>query len=146
MIKPFGANSLKIRLTLHPDLVRLVDTVNSRWQCSLLSGGRTIKEQADFVNGTNLTGVNPDRTVKSQTMNSKHVIQSDGFSHAVDWGPDPVNFDKKNYQLNLIYFHGFVMATARELGIRVRYGGDWDRNNQISDESFIDSDHTELED
>lgn len=39
--------------------------------------------------------------------------------------------------------HAFV-ATAKELKIEIRWGGDWDRDGQTTDERFVDRPHIEL--
>lgn len=36
------------------------------------------------------------------------------------------------------------VATARELDIPIRWGADWDRDGQSTDESFVDRPHIEL--
>jgi peptidoglycan L-alanyl-D-glutamate endopeptidase CwlK len=142
---PFSTKSKEKLAQAHPILQKFFEYVNSEiQQCTILSGGRTIEQQRDFVNGTNLTGINPEKKVLSKTMDSNHLIQPDGFSHAVDVAPDPVEFEKPGYKLNLIYFAGKVMEAARRRGIKLRYGGDWNKNNEISDESFQDTDHFEL--
>ena len=59
--------------------------------------------------------------------------------------------DKKNrprdYTKDLnqfYYFAGIVIATARDLDIVLRWGGDWDRDHDLSDQSFDDLVHFEV--
>lgn len=134
MNKPFGIKSQTLLKQAHPDLQRLFNRVNEIVQCSILSSGRDLLEQQGLVT----KGL-------SKTLDSKHLIQPDGFAHAVDVAPDPVDFDRKDYNLDLIYFSGIVMGIAHSMNIRIRCGCDWNRNNQVADEKFKDLDHFELE-
>lgn len=101
---------------------------------------RTIEQQKAFVAaGT------------SKTMNSKHLITPENpLSRAVDasfyphkW---PVEGDKDYWKdwARLYYFGGVVMATAKGLGIKVRFGGDWNGNFNLKDENFYDGVHFEI--
>ena len=73
-----GKNSLKNLEGVHPDLVGVVHyAIRTTEQDFTVSDGvRTKEEQAENV-----------RTGASQTMKSKHLIQIDGFGHAVDLVP-----------------------------------------------------------
>lgn len=44
------------------------------------------------------------------------------------------------------FYHlaGYVQKTARDMGIRVRWGGDWDSDNEFNDQRFHDLLHWEL--
>ena len=42
------------------------------------------------------------------------------------------------------YFAGFVKGVAWRLNIRVRWGGDWDGDTELSDNNFDDLVHFEL--
>jgi hypothetical protein len=44
------------------------------------------------------------------------------------------------------YFAGFVMglATAMNLGDRIRWGGDWDGDHELTDQTFDDLVHFEM--
>lgn len=150
MTLPFGNESQRKLLQAHPDLQILFERVNERRQCTIFTGSRTKAEQEDVVNGTNKTGINPEKRVLSKTLNSKHLVHSDGYSHAVDAGPDPVRWTSAKYEMDLYYFAGYVMAVADELftkGVmkhKIRYLGDANNNGQISDQSPWDKDHFEL--
>lgn len=137
--QPFGANSMKLLLQGHPDLQKLFTEVNKQFQCTIVSGSRTIAEEKEMVT----KGL-------SKTMNSMHLVQSDGYCHALDVAPDPVNYERKLYNLDEILFAGYVLAVAYKMkqdGLiehDIRYGGDWNSNGEVSDESFQDLDHFEI--
>jgi hypothetical protein len=42
------------------------------------------------------------------------------------------------------HFAGYVKKTAKDLGIRVTWGGDWDSDNEFNDQRFHDLLHWEL--
>jgi peptidoglycan LD-endopeptidase CwlK len=44
------------------------------------------------------------------------------------------------------YFAGYVIRVAEELGIKIRWGGDWNSNRTIKDQTFNDLVHFELVD
>lgn len=54
---------------------------------------------------------------KSKTLNSKHLL-----GLAVDIAPDPIRWDST---LDFAVLAGVVLAEARLLDIRVRWGGSW---------------------
>ena len=41
-------------------------------------------------------------------------------------------------------FGGFVLGVAAEMGLTIRWGGDWDRDEYLHDQSFFDLPHFEL--
>lgn len=115
---------------LHPDLRRVVETVAQTWDLTILETARTPERQAEMV-----------ATGKSKTLQSKHLIQYDGFAHAVDLAPMPIDWnDTKRWY----YFGGFCRATAVRLGLPVVWGGDWNSNTQVTDQTFNDLDHLEI--
>lgn len=72
----------------------------------------------------------------SKTMNSRHLT-----GHAVDLVPYPLDWNNK---------HAFeqvaqaMLTAAKELGIAIRWGGDWNMNGSSKDETFYDGLHFEL--
>lgn len=83
----------------------------------IFDGLRTEAEQRAYV-----------RRGVSRTMNSKHMRQGDGFSHAFDAVPVVGTIPKWDW--NLIWPVAFAVdQAATELGCahRIRWGGAWDR-------------------
>lgn len=64
-------------------------------------------------------------------------------SRAIDAIPYPQDWEDTE---RMCYFAGVVMEKARQLGYAdvFRWGGDWDRDTQISDERFVDRPHFEV--
>lgn len=64
-------------------------------------------------------------------------------SKGVDAPPYPIDWQDTS---RFYYFAGFVMATAANMGIKLRWGGDWDRDTDIKDQTFFDLVHFEVVD
>lgn len=62
-------------------------------------------------------------------------------SRAVDIAPYPIAWGDTE---RFVLFAGFIQGIASQLGIRIRWGGDWDRDTQVKDERFRDLGHFEL--
>lgn len=128
----FGEASLQQLATCDVRLKRLFLDVIEVWDCQVLEGKRSEAQQRiNVANGV------------SKTMQSKHVYPIDGPSLAVDVAPYPV---KWNDLPRFYAFGGFVVGTARKLGIQVRWGGDWNSNREFSDQQFNDLPHFEIAD
>lgn len=78
---------------------------------------------------------------------SKHQADHTKLSSAVDVGPYPVdwNVSKRSVLKRWYYLGGFAMGVAFVLGIKLRWGGDWDRDADFDDQNFNDLPHFELE-
>ena len=81
---------------------------------------------------------------KTWTLNSKHLKQSDGFSHAVDLVPlvsGKLAWDKCQLVKEAMF------RAAEKVGIKIRWGGDWNQNGSSKDEhqkGSYDGPHFEL--
>lgn len=125
----FGKSSRARLETCHPDLQRLFQEVVKTFDCSILCGERGEDEQ----NQAYYTGKS-----KLKYPESKHNTSP---SIAVDVAPYPIDWD----DLGRFYlFAGYVFRVAEELGIKVRYGGDWDGDKRTTDQKFNDLPHWEL--
>lgn len=126
----FSAASEANLAGVHPELVAVCRLAVQMFDFTVLDGVRTAEEQA----------ANLARGV-SKTLNSKHLLQSDGYSHAVDLAPYPLNWADREMFCVLA---GVMYAAAYQRGVRLRWGGDWDRDNSTTDERFRDYGHFEL--
>jgi peptidoglycan LD-endopeptidase CwlK len=135
----WSANSLRNLSTCDFKLQELAWQVLHGWDCSVLEGHRNeTKQRAYYAAGT----------TKVQYPDSKH---NDYPSRAIHLAPHPVRFpehvapEKRAKELARWYaFGGYVMATARHLGIELRWGGDWDGDWDFADQTFDDLVHYEL--
>jgi len=125
----FGKTSADRLATCHPDLQKLFNEVVKNYDCSVLQGIRPKEEQDEYFR----TGRS-----KVQYPNSKH--NSDP-SMAADVAPYPIDWNNTN---RFYHFAGYVIATADQLGIKLRWGGDWDSDKDFSDQNFNDLPHFEI--
>lgn len=66
-------------------------------------------------------------------------------SRAVDLAPHPIDWSDKTAALErFVLLAGLMLAASKELGIPIRWGGDWDCDGDTRDERFRDRPHFEL--
>jgi peptidoglycan L-alanyl-D-glutamate endopeptidase CwlK len=112
---------------VHPDLVSVIrlGLAKSEIDFTVTEGVRTTERQSRLV-----------AEGKSQTMNSRHLLQSDGFGHAVDvvaLDGGEASWEFSDYEK----IAKAMKAAADELGVSITWGGDW--------KSFRDGPHFQLE-
>ena len=82
---------------------------------------------------------------RSQTMKSKHLVQEDGYSHAVDL----MAYDGNNPSWDIVMYDDIadaMKAAAKETGAIIRWGAawnidsitDWDRPMEDAMNNYID--------
>ncbi len=125
----YSARSAARLNACHPDIRKIFETVIAHFDHTILCGHRG-REQQDKAFRT--------RRTKVQYPDSKHNSLP---SLAVDAAPYPVNWnDRERFHL----FAGFVLGTARAMGVDLRWGGDWDQDTEVADNGFDDLPHFEL--
>lgn len=125
----FSERSKQHLASAHPDLQHLFETVIKMYDCAIIIGHRGEADQNEaFEQGHS----------KEQWPNSKHNKQP---SLAVDALPSPIDWGDK---IRMYHFAGFVLAIAEMLGIKIRWGGDWNRNLNFKDQRFQDLVHFEI--
>lgn len=125
----FGKKSLKNLSEAHPQLQRLFKEVIKQFDCSIIEGHRGQKEQDDAFHAGRS---------KVKFPNSKHNSVP---SMAVDVIPYPVSWEDKE---RFCLFAGYVLGIANSMSIKIRWGGDWNGNKDMKDQSFSDLPHFEL--
>ena len=121
----FSKKSLRELDTCDPLLQYLFKEVVKHFDCSIIEGKRSLKEQEELL-----------KEGATKTLKSKHLT-----GNAVDVYPYPVDFEDRD---RWHYFGGFVLGTARQFGIDVIWGGDWDNDTKTKDNTFDDLCHFEL--
>ena len=122
---------------VHPDMVAVVKAAIEVTDVDfgVTCGLRTVEEQEKLV-----------AAGRSQTMNSKHIPQEDGYSHAVDLvayvGSDVA------WELNLYDNICDAMSkAAKDLGVSILWGGAWsegDITNYLVDAESAMRDYIDL--
>ena len=129
---PRYSNKSKERLASCDE--RLQDVFNeviNYVDCSILEGHRS-KERQNKLYDENRT--------KVKYPNGRH---NSSPSKAADVTPYPVDWEDRERQT---LFAGFVIGIARGMGIRLRWGGDWDMDFKVMDNRFDDFPHFEVRD
>ena len=135
----FGKSSRKRLSQCDHKLQKVFNEVIKHIDCSVLEGIRS-KEKQDkmFAEGKS----------KFKYPGSKHnVTTANGKSIAADVAPyDPrvaggIPWEDRE---RLTLFAGFVLGTAQQMGINIRWGGDWDKDWEVNDNEFDDFPHFEL--
>ena len=125
----FGTRSKEQLATCHVDLQVLFNTVIEEIDCSVVCGHRNKEDQEKAFDSGNS---------KAHYPHGKH---NSNPSTAVDVYPYPVDFEDRD---RWHYFGCYVLGTARQFGINVIWGGDWDNDTKTKDNSFDDLVHFEL--
>jgi peptidoglycan LD-endopeptidase CwlK len=67
-------------------------------------------------------------------------------SKAFDFAPYPIDWSEKAVALaRFTFVCGVMWKIANDLGIKLRFGWDWNRNLDSRDEKFLDWPHVELD-
>lgn len=124
----FGSTSSARLNTCDERLIRLFERVVETYDCSIIEGHRSRETHESYM-ARGVTRVPYERT--------KHRHAP---SLAVDVAPYPIDWnDTKRFY----HFAGFVQAHAEALGIPIRWGGDWDQDYDLNDQTFNDLVHFE---
>ena len=129
MSYPYSGTSKQRLLSCHPLLQRLFMSLAEDYDISILCGHRTEEEQEQAV----ASGAS-----KTNYPDSKH---NELPSLGIDAALYPVHWNDvgRHYM-----FVGVVRERARQLGIKIRCGADWDSDFATNDQTFNDLVHFEL--
>ena len=125
----FGRRSKERLVTCEKDLQMLFNEVIKYVDCSVLEGHR---------NGERQNKLYEEGKTKVRYPNGRH---NSSPSRAVDVTPYPVDWKDRERQT---LFAGFVLGVANQIGINLRWGGDWDQDFEVQDNKFDDFPHFEL--
>lgn len=130
----FSQRSIDKLKTCNPDLQLLFIEVIKHWDCTIICGYRGEEKQ----NRAYFEG----RSTK-KFPEGKHNEEP---SKAVDAVPYPINWEIRNPKdlARWYAFAGFVLGVASQLGLSIRWGGDWDSDKDFKDQSFDDLPHFEV--
>lgn len=115
--------------TCHPELQTLFAEVIKHVDCTILDGHRNKIRQNRLYNLGRSKVMYPD-----SSHNELPSMAVDAAAYPIDWNDLP----------RFYYFGGIVTGIAFEMGIQLRWGGDWDRDMQVKDQNFNDLPHFEL--
>ena len=125
----FGKTSKRRLATCDEDLQELFQEVVKFFDCSILEGHRGEETQNKYFDEGKSQVKWPD---------GKH---NSSPSTALDAAPYPIDWDDTD---RFYYFAGFVKGVAFNIGIPIRWGGDWDDDTDVKETKFKDLVHFEL--
>jgi peptidoglycan L-alanyl-D-glutamate endopeptidase CwlK len=125
----FGRKSKERLNTCDSNLQKVFNEVIKHVDCSVLEGHREKDRQNKLFE---------EGKTKVRYPDGRHNRQP---SSAVDVTPYPVDWKDRERQT---LFAGFVIGVASQMGINLRWGGDWDQDFQVVDNRFDDFPHFEL--
>lgn len=120
--------------TLHPDLQKVLREAIQYIDFTVVEGHRGKRAQDEaYAKGLS----------KVRWPNGHHNSMP---SRAVDLAPYPIDWSESPKALErFVYLAGFIMCTARRMGIPLRWGGNWmGRDDMRLEGSFRDRPHFEL--
>ena len=122
----WGPRSIKHLVTLDERLQKVLNEVIKYVDCSIIEGHRSGERQDRLFE---------EGRTKVKYPNGRHNANP---SRAVDVVPYPIDWDdRERFHL----FAGFVIGIGQSMGIRLRWGGDWNMNFEVDDNNFDDFPH-----
>jgi len=125
----FGKRSKERLATCDERLQKVFNEVIKYVDCSVLEGNRSEERQNKLYE---------EGKTKVKFPNGRHNRYP---SLAVDVTPYPVDWKDRERQT---LFAGFVLGVANQMGIKLRWGGDWDQDFEVQDNKFDDFPHFEV--
>ena len=121
----FGRRSKERLKGVKPELVNVLNELIKVMDVTIIEGLRTEARQEQLV-----------AEGASKTKYSKHLS-----GRAVDFAPYPIDWDDRE---RFHYMGGMLRGIAKQMNVKIRWGGDWDGDGEIRDNSFDDLVHVEL--
>jgi len=110
--------------------VRLVNVLNElikMMDVTIIEGLRSAERQKELL-----------AKGATKVKYSKHME-----GKAVDLSPYPIDWENRD---GFYYMGGMIRGIAKQMGVNVRFGGDWDSDGDTKDNSFDDLVHVEIRD
>ena len=121
----FGRKSKERLKGVDAKLVNVANELIKLMDVTVIEGLRSQERQNELV-----------AQGKSKTKFGKHVA-----GKALDLAPYPVDWEDRE---RFHYMGGLVRGIGHSLGVSLRWGGDWDSDGEIKDNSFDDLVHIEI--
>jgi len=125
----FSKKSLSKLETCDKRLQDLFLKVVKKFDCTILEGYRSKDRQNKLFD---------EGKSKLKYPKGKHNSLP---SKAVDVAPYPIDWNDRE---RFTYFAGYVIGIAYQMGLKIRWGGDWDMDTQVKDNNFDDLPHFEI--
>ncbi len=123
----FGKRSKERLKGVHPKLVNVLNELIKIMDVTIIEGLRSEERQKELL-----------EQGKTKTKFSKHIK-----GKAVDLAPYPIDWEDRE---RFHYMGGMIRGIGKQLHTDIRWGGDWDSDGEIKDNSFDDLVHVEIRD
>ena len=121
----FGKTSRRRLKGVDVKLINVLNELIKIMDVTIIEGLRSEERQKELL-----------KQGKTKTKFSKHIK-----GKAVDLAPYPIDWkDRERFH----YMGGMLRGIGKQLNTDVRWGGDWDSDGEIKDNSFDDLVHVEL--
>ena len=131
--RTWGTKSQRVYDTLDPQLQILVTRIRDEVVDVSLTYGHRDREEQNTIYESGFS--------KLKWPRSKHNHKP---SQAVDLQPYPYPQEEPRLWGALGYIAGRAFEIAQQEGFRIRWGGDWDMDGDLTDQTFDDLFHLEL--
>ena len=121
----FGKRSKQRLKGVDTKLVNVLNELVKIMDVTIIEGLRSQERQDELV-----------AKGASKTKYSKHIQ-----GKAVDLAPYPIDWEDRE---RFHYMGGMVRGIGQQLNVNIRWGGDWDSDGEIKDNSFDDLVHVEI--
>ena len=118
----FGKRSKERLKGVNPKLVNVINQLIKIMDVTVIEGLRSQERQDELV-----------AKGASKTKYSKHIE-----GRAVDIAPYPIDWEDRE---RFHYMGGMLRGIAQNMGVSIRWGGDWDNDGEIKDNDLV---HVEL--
>jgi len=125
----FGKRSRARLKGVDSRLVNVLNELIKVMDVTIIEGVRSAETQNKYFKDgkSKLDGVN---------KKSNHQL-----GKAVDLAPYPINWKESN---RFYYMGGMIRGIAKQLNLKIRWGGDWDSDGETKDQTFMDLVHIEI--
>tara|TARA_R110002167_G_scaffold109168_1_gene278360 strand:- start:39 stop:419 length:381 start_codon:yes stop_codon:yes gene_type:complete len=121
----FGKTSKKRLKGVDDRLVKVLNELIKIMDVTIIEGLRTGERQKELL-----------KKGATKVKYSKHME-----GKAVDLSPYPIDWENRD---GFHYMGGMIRGIAKQLNIKVRWGGDWDSDGDVKDNGFDDLVHVEI--
>jgi len=121
----FGKRSRERLKGVDTRLINVLNELIKMMDVTIIEGVRTKERQAELL-----------KQGATKVKYSKHME-----GKAVDLAPYPIDWENRD---GFYYMGGMIRGIAKQLNLKIRFGGDWDSDGDTKDNNFDDLVHIEI--
>ena len=121
----FGRRSRERLKGVDARLVNVLNELIKMMDVTIIEGLRSAERQKELL-----------AKGATKVKYSKHME-----GKAVDLAPYPIDWEDRD---RFYYMGGMIRGIAKQMGIEIRFGGDWDSDGETKDNNFDDLVHIEI--